>query len=156
MKDLVRLFQRAANPDRLRILNLLAHSNLCGHDIEAILRLPQSAVSRHLALLRGARLVRFRRDGLRVRYFLARSHVFSYPFTNFLHRLLPFMPEFERDLRKLEEFWDQGRLKYKPWLDPLIGEPIKLQQLAGREDRGQHAGLSARSPSAPGSEGGRA
>ncbi len=156
MKELVRLFQRAANPDRLRILNLLAHSNLCGHDIEAILGLPQPSVSRHLAALRGAKLVRFRRDGLRVRYFLARSHVFSYPFTNFLHRLLPFMPEFGRDLRKLEEFWDQGRLKYKPWLDPLIGEPIKPVQIAAREDRGLHAGPSASSPSAPGSEGGRA
>ncbi len=156
MKDLVRLFQRAANPDRLRILNLLAHSNLCGHDIEAILGLPQPSVSRHLALLRGAKLVRSRRDGLRVRYFLARSHVFSYPFTNFLHRLLPFMPEFGRDLQKLEEFWDQGRLKYKPWLDPLMGEPIRPGQLAGSEDRGQPADLSARSPSAPGSQGGRA
>lgn len=156
MKDLVRLFQRAANPDRLRILNLLAHSNLCGHDIEAILGLPQPSVSRHLALLRGSKLVRFRRDGLRVRYFLARSHVFSYPFTNFLHRLLPFMPEFERDLRRLEEFWDQGRLKYKPWLDPLIGEPIKLDQLGGRQGRGLHPGPSPGSPPDPRTEGGHA
>ncbi|MBZ5563127.1 MAG: metalloregulator ArsR/SmtB family transcription factor [Acidobacteriia bacterium] len=156
MKDLVRLFQRAANADRLRILNLLAHSNLCGHDIEAILGLPQPSVSRHLALLRGAKLVRFRRDGLRVRYFLARSHVFSYPFTNFLYRLLPFMPEFERDLQKLEEFWDQGRLRYKPWLDPLVGEPITPDQITARGGRGLRAGPSPGSTSAPRSEGGRA
>ncbi len=156
MKDLVRLFQRAANPDRLRILNLLAHSNLCGHDIEAILGLPQPSVARHLSLLRGARLVRYRRDGMRVRYFLARSHVFSYPFTNFLHRLLPFMPEFERDLHKLEEFWDQGRLKYKPWLDPLVGEPINPDQPAGRPRRGLPAGSSPRSPLDSRAEGGQA
>ncbi len=154
MKDLVRLFQRAANPDRLRILNLLAHSNLCGHEIEAILGLRQPSVSRHLALLRGAKLVRFRRDGLRVRYSLGRSHVFSYPFTNFLHRLLPFMPEFERDLRKLEEFWDQGRLKHKPWLDPLVGEPIKPERSGAREARGLHVRPSPGSPVAPRSEGG--
>lgn len=156
MKDLVRLFQRAANADRLRILNLLAHSNLCGQDIEAILGLPQPSVSRHLALLRGAKLVRFRRDGLRVRYFLARSHVFSYPFTNFLHRLLPFMPEFERDLQKLGEFWDRGRLKYKPWVDPSMGEPIKPAQIGAQPKSGLHAGPSPGSPAAPRSEGGGA
>ncbi len=142
MKDLVRLLQRAANPHRLRILNLLARCNLSRRDLEIILGLGHPAVLAHLRMLRGTRLVRSRREGVRSRYFMARSYVLSFPFTNFLHRLLPFMPEFERDLRKLEELWDQGRLKYKPRLDPFALE-------AAAEAGGVRGGPGALSGSAP-------
>ncbi len=146
MKDLVPLLQRAAHPDRLRILNLLARCNLCRHDLEVILGLDQVAVLAHLSRLRGVKLVRSRREGVRTRYYLARSYVFSYPFTSFLHRLLPFMPEFERDLRKLEELWDQGMLKYKPRLDPFALEAVAP---AGGEARGEPGPLAGSAPVAP-------
>lgn len=64
------LFHALADRTRLRIVNLLARGTLCVCDMQRILRLPQSSISRHLALLRSAGLVRDRRDGMRTFYTL--------------------------------------------------------------------------------------
>ncbi len=55
--DLDALFKGFADPTRLRVLNLLAAGELCVCDIVEILRMPQPAVSRHLAYLRRTGLV---------------------------------------------------------------------------------------------------
>lgn len=62
------LFRALADRTRLRIVNLLARGSLCVCDIQRILGQPQSSVSRHLALLKAAGLIRDRRDGLRIFY----------------------------------------------------------------------------------------
>jgi ArsR family transcriptional regulator len=64
------LFRALADRTRLRIVNLLARGSLCVCDIQRILGQPQSSVSRHLALLKSAGLIRDRRDGLRIFYAL--------------------------------------------------------------------------------------
>jgi ArsR family transcriptional regulator, arsenate/arsenite/antimonite-responsive transcriptional repressor len=65
------LFGALADRTRLRIVNLLTRGSLCVCDIQRILCQPQSSVSRHLALLRFARLIEDRRDGMRIFYRLA-------------------------------------------------------------------------------------
>ncbi|HEY3381255.1 MAG TPA: metalloregulator ArsR/SmtB family transcription factor [Vicinamibacterales bacterium] len=62
------LFRALADRTRLRIVNLLARGSLCVCDIQRILEQPQSSVSRHLALLKAAGLIRDRRDGMRIFY----------------------------------------------------------------------------------------
>jgi ArsR family transcriptional regulator len=47
-----------AEPTRLRILNCLAAAPLFVSDLQEVLELPQSTVSRHLAVLKSAGLVR--------------------------------------------------------------------------------------------------
>lgn len=47
-----------SEPTRLRILNCLAAAPLFVSDLQAILRLPQPTVSRHLKVLREAEVVR--------------------------------------------------------------------------------------------------
>ncbi len=47
-----------AEPTRLRILNCLAAAGLFVSDLQAVLDLPQPTVSRHLTVLKRARLVR--------------------------------------------------------------------------------------------------
>ncbi len=64
------LFRALADRTRLRIVNLLARGSLCVCDIQRILEQPQSSVSRHLALLKSAGLIRDRRDGMRIFYAL--------------------------------------------------------------------------------------
>jgi ArsR family transcriptional regulator len=71
MQPLHRLFKALAEPNRLRILNLLLDEPFCVCEMEAILGLPQSLLSRHLAYLRSAGLVVDRRQGMRVQYSLA-------------------------------------------------------------------------------------
>jgi ArsR family transcriptional regulator len=69
--ELHRTFRALADPTRLRIVNLLLDQPACVCDLAAILELPQPLVSRHLAYLRSAGLVRDRRSGARVNYSLA-------------------------------------------------------------------------------------
>ena len=58
----------AAEPNRLRVLALLAQGEHCVCDIEAALDLPQNLVSHHLSVLKRNGLVRDRRDGKWVYY----------------------------------------------------------------------------------------
>jgi ArsR family transcriptional regulator len=65
------MYSALADATRLRILGVLADGEVIVGDIHAALRIPQPTVSRHLAQLRRAGLVRTRRDGLWVHYRLA-------------------------------------------------------------------------------------
>ena len=57
-----------ADPNRLRILALLARGERCVCHIEAALALPQNLVSHHLSVLKRAGLVLDRREGRWVYY----------------------------------------------------------------------------------------
>jgi ArsR family transcriptional regulator len=50
--ELLRIYDCLCDATRLRLLNLLAAGPLCVCHLEAILRLPQAKISRHLAYLR--------------------------------------------------------------------------------------------------------
>lgn len=60
---------------RLRILSLLARTDLCVQDIAAHLGMNQSAISHQLRVLKQARLVRYRRSGRLIFYSLDDNHV---------------------------------------------------------------------------------
>jgi len=62
MKYLTLLFKALGDETRLRILNLLQEGELCVCDLTHALGLPQSTVSRHLAILKKAGLVADRRN----------------------------------------------------------------------------------------------
>ena len=65
------MYGALADATRLRILGVLSEGEVCVGHIHEALRVPQPTVSRHLAHLRRAGLVRTRRDGLLVHYRLA-------------------------------------------------------------------------------------
>jgi ArsR family transcriptional regulator, arsenate/arsenite/antimonite-responsive transcriptional repressor len=71
MKKTAQLFKALSDETRLRILALLTAGELCVCDLMAVLELPQSTVSRHLAYLRNAALVEDRRQGVWMYYRLA-------------------------------------------------------------------------------------
>ena len=71
MKELEQYFKAMADVNRLRILNLLLHGELCVCDIHYVLETSQPNVSRHLAYLKNSGLVVDRRDGYRIFYRLA-------------------------------------------------------------------------------------
>ncbi len=68
MKKLAQTFKALSDETRLRILALLTQGELCVCDLMAILQLPQSTVSRHLAYLRNTALVADRREGVWMYY----------------------------------------------------------------------------------------
>lgn len=66
------MFRAFSDRTRLRILHLLKdHAEVCVGDLVAVVRAPQTTVSRHLAYLRRAGLVRVRKDGLWKHYSLS-------------------------------------------------------------------------------------
>ena len=68
----VQLFKAFSDSTRLRILLLLLQNGeLCVCDLMESLQIPQSTISRHLALLRGAGLVEGRRQGVWMHYKIA-------------------------------------------------------------------------------------
>ena len=68
---LIDLCKALSDDTRLRMLALLASSEICVCHIHGALGIPQPTASRHLAHLRRAGLVTTRRDGLWVHYRLA-------------------------------------------------------------------------------------
>lgn len=71
MKTAALLFKALSDETRLRLLALLAEGELCVCELTAVLALPQSTISRHLAYLRHAGLVEDRRQGVWMYYRLA-------------------------------------------------------------------------------------
>jgi ArsR family transcriptional regulator, arsenate/arsenite/antimonite-responsive transcriptional repressor len=68
MKKLAQTFKALSDETRLRILALLTHGELCVCDLMAVLVLPQSTVSRHLAYLRNADMLLDQRKGVWMYY----------------------------------------------------------------------------------------
>src|SRR5947209_20071502 len=66
-----RMFRAFSDRTRLRVLHLLNAGETCVCDLQAVLRVPQPKVSRHLAYLRKAGLVTVRKEGLWCYYSLA-------------------------------------------------------------------------------------
>lgn len=73
MRDLELALKAAADPTRTRILKLLEPGALCVCQLQAVLGLAPSTVSKHLSLLKLAGLVDDRRSGKWIAYELARS-----------------------------------------------------------------------------------
>lgn len=69
------VFRALSEPTRLRLVLSLAHEEHNVSELMAQRKLPQSTVSRHLAVLRAARLVEGERHGTSVVYRLAGSHL---------------------------------------------------------------------------------
>lgn len=66
-------FKGLADINRLRIMNLLFTGELCGCDIQYVLGVTQSNVSRHLTYLKRSGLVADRREGYRIYYRLMKD-----------------------------------------------------------------------------------
>ena len=73
--DLAELFKVFGDTTRIRILYVLFESEMCVCDIAELLNMSQSAISHQLRVLKQARLVRNRREGKTIYYFLADDHV---------------------------------------------------------------------------------
>jgi ArsR family transcriptional regulator len=74
MKHFAQTLKALSDPIRLRIILLLqAEGELCVCDLMAVLKLPQSTVSRHLAYLKRSCWVDIRREGVWMHYALSKN-----------------------------------------------------------------------------------
>lgn len=73
MTELIQIYQCLCDPTRLRILHLLAQSPLCVCHFQEILDEPQVKISKHLAYLRGHKMVEATREQQWMIYSLPRK-----------------------------------------------------------------------------------
>jgi ArsR family transcriptional regulator len=102
--DLDAVFKGFADPTRIRILSVLAAGELCVCDIVDILRLPQPAVSRHLAYLRRMGLVDATREWKFAHYRLAKpEHAVHKNLLNCVRTCFRGIKSLDRERVKAEE-----------------------------------------------------
>ena len=73
--DLAELFKVFGDSTRIRILFVLFEAEVCVCDLAEALSMTQSAVSHQLKILKQSKLVKARREGRQVFYYLADDHV---------------------------------------------------------------------------------
>ncbi len=91
----IRLWKAFSDPIRIKLVNLLLDGEVCVCKLHESLGLPQSTVSRHLAVLRNAGVVQGRRQGTWMHYSLCEP-------ASELHRGL--LENFRTNLASNEEF----------------------------------------------------
>ena len=64
-----------SDPTRIRVIGLLAESELCVGDLCLVLKMTQPAISHHLRILRNLKIVAARKAGRHVFYTLADQHI---------------------------------------------------------------------------------
>lgn len=116
LKELERYFKALGDINRLRILNLLLHGELCVCDIQHVLGSSQPSVSRHLAYLKNSGLVLDRRDGLRIFYRLPESRYGTRKrLFEFLQHAYRNEPELQEDTSRLKEAIKEGSCTVNQW-----------------------------------------
>ena len=70
MKQFIRTMKALSDPNRVRVLKLLQEKELCVCEIQELLQLAQSTISRHMKNLEDAGLVEHKRQGAWIIYHL--------------------------------------------------------------------------------------
>ncbi len=116
MMDVEQVFKALADANRLRIVNLLLHGELCVCDIQYVLETSQPNVSRHLAYLKNSGVVFDRRDGYRVFYRLASSRESNRKLLfDFLRQIFEDEDQLEQDTKRLKEAIASGSCTISEW-----------------------------------------
>lgn len=104
MRRLEATLKAAADPTRTRILKLLEDDELCVCQIQAVLSLAPSTVSKHLAILKAAALVDDRREGRWVHYALAGGdhNPYARDLLRFVRKAVRRDPKIRDDRRRLK------------------------------------------------------
>ncbi len=116
MKELEQYFKALGDSNRLRIINLLLHGELCVCDIQYVLENSQPNISRHLSYLKNSGIVVDRRDGFRMYYRLTdpaeatRRLLFT-----FLRQVFEAEEQLQQDTERLKEAIAAGSCTASDW-----------------------------------------
>jgi ArsR family transcriptional regulator len=98
MKQFIRVMKALSDPTRVRILKILEGKELCVCEIQSLVKLAQSTVSKHMKLLEEAGLVDYRKDGSWIVYRLTSGQESAYAAT-----ILSNLPLWLNDDMQLQE-----------------------------------------------------
>jgi ArsR family transcriptional regulator len=135
MTELERCFKGLADRNRLRIVNLLLHGELCGCDIQYVLDNSQPNVSRHLTYLRNAGLVHDRRDGFRIFYRLAEQKGTRKQLFQFLRSAFKGDETLQHDVGRLKQAIKGGACTVSEWQPYAALTKLKTTAMHASEGR---------------------
>jgi len=119
-------------PTRIRLLNLLRIGDICVCDLQAVLRVSQPNVSRHLAALRHVGLVNYTRKGLRIIYSLAPASTAQMSaLHDLLHRCCPLEPLLEQDIVRFRQAVANGECRLEPGSASAAESAVGAPQVEG-------------------------
>lgn len=127
---LQRVFKLLADPTRVRILALLEREELAVQELMQVLGMAQSRVSRHLAILREAGLLRDRREGTFVFYRLVLPDAGAWgEVWTWVRRALEGDPSAERDAAALASVLDARAHRSRSFFDAVGPEWDALRKV---------------------------
>lgn len=100
MENTVLILKALSDETRLRILNLIREDELCICQIQAVLKMSQPRISRHVRILKEAGVITYRQDAQRMFLSLSKAHL------NILKPILESLSRenlFIKDQRKISE-----------------------------------------------------
>jgi ArsR family transcriptional regulator, arsenate/arsenite/antimonite-responsive transcriptional repressor len=112
IKDLVALGRLLADPNRLKIIKLLAFQPMCVCELMEVLRLNQSCISQHLTILKYHNLLNARRDGKWIVYEINKKAFGKYlnGLNGFLKGTLGQVAELKTESKRLRNIGSRGLL----------------------------------------------
>ena len=117
-----KMFKALADRTRLRIIGVLLAQEACVCDMQATLRLSQPLLSRHLAYLRSAGLIRDRRVGTRVYCSLVLEGEVGKALREFLQSIMPHFGPFHEDASRMK-----AHLERSGWIRRQVVESAQSE-----------------------------
>ncbi|HDR16112.1 MAG TPA: ArsR family transcriptional regulator [Desulfobacteraceae bacterium] len=105
MEMFIKVMKALSDVNRVRILKMLQHKNMCVCELQAALRIAQPTVSKHLKILLDSGLVQCSRDGKWIDYRLSDGSGSPFPAVMLgnLRHWLDQNPTVSADVRRLPE-----------------------------------------------------
>ena len=98
ISDVTRIFKTLSDPNRIRVIQMLHHRNLCVCEITDILGLAASTVSKHLSILKDAGMIIDEKEGKWVNYRLV-----SFPENEYVQHLQFLLKNWLRDSKQVQQ-----------------------------------------------------
>lgn len=108
--SLLQVIKAFSDESRLRILNILSYRELCVCEIEEILGVTQSNVSRHLNKLSNANIINYYRSAKYVYYKINEDIFIEFPFIiEIIKKEVMKLEICQKDYEKLKEYDSSGK-----------------------------------------------
>lgn len=113
MKEFIEVMKALRDPNRVKIVKMLQHGELCVCEIQAALGVSQPTVSKHVKILEAAGLLNSRKEGLWVHYSLNDGGESPYAATMLgnLKHWLEGTPDISEMVKKLHDIRRQNLCK---------------------------------------------
>ncbi len=129
MVHLEKMLKALADRTRLRIIGILLSHESCVCDMQEVLGLPQSMLSRHLAYLRSAGLISDRRVGRRIYCSMDLEGEVGKALRSFLESTFPNFGQFQEDNSRMKALLERGG-----WIKQVVAESGRSRS----EDLAEH------------------